>query len=62
MIKYLLLSIVLILTSCSISLGSKGKDGTPGKSGTNANQSQNGKKGEDGEKGQDKSSTIGIQL
>ena len=59
--KYLLLSIVLILTSCSISSTSKGQDGTPGKSGTNANQSQNGKEGEDGKKGTDKSATIGIK-
>lgn len=59
--KYLLLSFVLILTSCSsISSTGKGKDGTPGKPGTNASESQNGKKGENGKKGDDKSTTIGI--
>lgn len=59
--KYLFIALALLMTSCSLTIGSKGKNGTPGKPGENAIQTQNGKKGTNGTNGHSKSATLGIK-
>lgn len=58
--KYIVLFFVVMTTSCSVAIKSKGEDGKPGENGSASTTQEKAKDGKNGEDG--KSKTIGVKL
>lgn len=55
-----MLLFVVMATSCSVGIKTRGEDGKPGEPGKSANSEQKGEDGKNGKNGEDK--TFGIKL